>query len=109
METLIPLFEGFLTYGGISVREIEAMAVGLYETQDETIIRQSPDSIAFLVNDLQQKGIPIVTPAGVLGCHVDAMSFARPPSIGIPCRSFSRGLFTSFRVFGEWKEARFPA
>lgn len=66
METLIPLFEGFLTYGGISVREIEAMAVGLYETQDETIIRQSPDSIAFLVNDLQQKGIPVVTPAGVL-------------------------------------------
>ena len=77
METLIPLFEGFLTYGGISVREIEAMAVGLYETQDETIIRQSPDSIAFLVNDLQQKGIPVVTPAGVLGCHVDAMSFCK--------------------------------
>ena len=77
MEALIPLFEGFLTYGGISVREIEAMAVGLYETQDETIIRQSPDSIAFLVHDLQQKGIPVVTPAGVLGCHVDAMSFCK--------------------------------
>ena len=77
MEALIPLFEGFLTYGGISVREIEAMAVGLRETQDETIIRQSPDFIAFLVNDLQQKGIPVVTPAGVLGCHVDAMSFCK--------------------------------
>lgn len=77
MEALIPLFEGFLTYGGISVREIEAMAVGLRETQDETIIRQSPDFIAFLVNDLQQKGIPVVTPTGVLGCHVDAMSFCK--------------------------------
>lgn len=77
MEALIPLFEGFLTYGGISVREIEAMAVGLRETQDETIIRQSPDFIAFLVNDLQQKRIPVVTPAGVLGCHVDAMSFCK--------------------------------
>ena len=32
---MIPLFEGFLTYGGISVREIEAMTVGLYETLDE--------------------------------------------------------------------------
>lgn len=30
MEAMIPLFEGFLTYGCISVREIEAMAVGLY-------------------------------------------------------------------------------
>ncbi len=53
------------------------MAVGLYETQDETIIRQSLDFIAFLVNDMQQKGIPVVTPAGVLGCHADAMSFCK--------------------------------
>ena len=48
MEAMIPLFEGFLTYGGISVREIEAMAVGLYETQDETVICQSIDTIRYL-------------------------------------------------------------
>lgn len=75
MEALIPLYEGFLTYGGISVREIEAMAVGLRETLDETMISQSPNFIEFLVNDLDKKGIPVVTPSGVLGCHVDAMSF----------------------------------
>ena len=75
MEALIPLYEGFLTYGGISVREIEAMAVGLRETLDETMISQSPTFIAYLVNDLEKKGIPVVTPPGVLGCHVDAMSF----------------------------------
>ena len=34
MRDLVPLFEGFLTYGGMSVREIEAMAVGLRETLD---------------------------------------------------------------------------
>ena len=75
MEALIPLYEGFLTYGGISVREIEAMAVGLRETLDETMISQSPTFIAYLVNDLEKKGIPVVTPPGVLGCHVDAMIF----------------------------------
>jgi tryptophanase len=32
MRELVPLYEGFLTYGGMSVREIEAMAVGLQET-----------------------------------------------------------------------------
>lgn len=75
MEALIPLFEGFLTYGGISIREIEAMAVGLRETLDETSICQSPDFIAYLVQELQKVNIPVVTPAGVLGCHVDAKAF----------------------------------
>ena len=73
LEALVPLFEGFLTYGGISVREIEAMAVGLYETLDETMISQSPSFIAYLVNALDAKGIPMIKPAGVLGAHVDAM------------------------------------
>lgn len=73
LEALIPLFEGFLTYGGISVREIEAMAVGLYETLDETIICQSPQYIEYLVNALDNKGVPVIKPAGVLGVHVDAM------------------------------------
>lgn len=73
MEALIPLFEGFLTYGGMSVREIEAIAVGLYETLDESMICQSPEFIAYLVNSLVANGVPMVTPAGVLGAHVDAM------------------------------------
>jgi len=75
LEALVPLYEGFLTYGGISVREIEAMAVGLYETQDETVISQSPSFIAYLVNEAEKNGIPMVTPPGVLGAHVNAMEF----------------------------------
>ncbi len=75
MRDLIPLYEGFLTYGGMSVREIEAMAVGLYETTDETVINQSPSFIKYAVEDLDKAGIPVVTPAGALGCHVDAMGF----------------------------------
>ncbi|MCL2561969.1 MAG: tryptophanase [Rikenellaceae bacterium] len=75
MEVLVPLFEGFLTYGGISTREMEAMAVGLFETLDETAISQSPQFIGYMVGELMQRGIPCVTPAGVLGCHVDAREF----------------------------------
>ena len=77
MEAMIPLFEGFLTYGGISVREIEAMAVGLYETLDETMICQSPNYIKYLVEELEKRGIPMVTPAGVLGAHVNAIEFCK--------------------------------
>lgn len=75
MEALIPLYEGFLTYGGISVREIEAMTVGLYETLDESMISQSPNFIKFFVEEMEKRGIPVVTPAGVLGAHVNAMQF----------------------------------
>lgn len=74
-QTLIPLYEGFLTYGGMSVREMEAMAVGLEETMDMDMINQGPQFIAYMVDQLVKKGIPVVTPAGGLGCHLDAMRF----------------------------------
>ncbi|MBE6214927.1 MAG: tryptophanase [Bacteroidales bacterium] len=77
MEAMIPLYEGFLTYGGISVREIEAMAVGLRETLDESMICQSPSYIKYLVEELEKRGIPMVTPPGVLGAHVNAMEFCK--------------------------------
>ena len=75
MRDLVVLYEGFLTYGGMSIREVEAMAVGLRETLDDTVISQSPSFIAYAVNELDKLGVPVVTPAGALGCHVDAMGF----------------------------------
>jgi tryptophanase len=75
MRDMVPLFEGFLTYGGMSVREIEAMAVGLRETLDMNVISQSPQFIKYLVDRLEAAGVPVVTPAGGLGCHLDAKGF----------------------------------
>jgi tryptophanase len=75
VKDLVILFEGFLTYGGMSVREIEAMAVGLVETQDETVVSQSPLFIKYLVDKLDAAGVPVIMPAGALGCHVDAKGF----------------------------------
>jgi tyrosine phenol-lyase len=75
MKDLVPLYEGFLTYGGMSVREIEAMAVGLRETTDEAMVGQSPAFIKYLVDDLDAAGVPVVTPAGGLGTHIDAGAF----------------------------------
>ena len=101
MEAMIPLFEGFLTYGGISVREIEAMAVGLYETQDETVICQSIDTIRDLVNTLDPKGIPVVTPAGVLGGHLDAMKFCEHiPQEEYPAGALAAALYLCSGVRG---------
>ncbi|MDD2370489.1 MAG: tryptophanase [Firmicutes bacterium] len=75
MRELITLYEGFLTYGGMSVREIEALAIGLEETMDEDMISQGPLFTQYMVEKLVEAGVPVVTPAGGLGCHVDAMAF----------------------------------
>lgn len=75
MKTLVPLYEGFLTYGGMSVREIEAITVGLDESMDEDIISQGPQFIEYMVNELVKANIPVVTPAGGLGCHLNAKGF----------------------------------
>jgi tryptophanase len=94
MRDLVPLYEGFLTYGGMSVREIEAMAVGLYETTDDTVISQSPSFIAYAVDELVKLGVPVVTPAGALGCHIDAMSFLpHVPQSEYPAGALAAALF----------------
>ncbi|NDV47419.1 tryptophanase [Paludibacter sp. 221] len=101
LEALVPLFEGFLTYGGISVREIEAMAVGLYETLDETVICQSPSFIEYLVNALDKNGVPVVKPAGVLGAHVNAMEIcSHIPQSQYPAGALAAALFLISGVRG---------
>lgn len=101
LEALIPLFEGFLTYGGISVREIESMAVGLYETLDETMRCQSPSFIHYLVEALDKKDVPVIKPAGVLGAHVDAMQICEHiPQTQYPAGALAAALYLISGVRG---------
>lgn len=101
MRDLVPLFEGFTTYGGMSVREIEAMAVGLRETTDETVISQSPAFIKYAVEELDKSGIPVVTPPGALGCHIDAKGFlAHVPQEEYPAGALAAALFIISGVRG---------
>jgi tryptophanase len=71
----LPVYEGFFTYGGMSSKEIEAMAVGIREMTELEVAGSSADAIKYFVNLLLEKGVPVVTPAGGLACHVDAMRF----------------------------------
>jgi tryptophanase len=71
----LPVYEGFFTYGGMSSKEIEAMAVGMREMTDLEVAGSSADAIKYFVGLLLEKGVPVVTPPGGLACHVDAMRF----------------------------------
>lgn len=101
MRELVTLYEGFLTYGGMSVREMEALTVGLEETMDEDVINQGPQFISFMVDELIKKGVPVVTPAGGLGCHINAMEFvSHIPQNEYPAGALAAALYISSGVRG---------
>ena len=101
MRGLVPLYEGFLTYGGMSVREMEALTVGLEETMDEEVINQGPQFIGFMVDELVKRGIPVITPAGGLGCHINAMQFVdHIPQAQYPAGALASALYIAGGIRG---------
>lgn len=101
LREYITLFEGFLTYGGMSVREMEAITIGLDETMDEDMINQGPQFIAYMTDELLKKGVPVVTPAGGLGCHIDAMRFVdHLPQEQYPAGALASALYIASGVRG---------
>ena len=101
MQELVPLFEGFLTYGGMSTREIEAISVGLEETMDFDMIRHGPEFIEFMVKELEKRKVPVVTPAGGLGCHLNAKEFLpHLKSEEFPAGSLAAAVFIAGSVRG---------
>ncbi len=101
LRGLVPMYEGFLTYGGMSVREMEAITVGLDETLDFDMIRQGPEFIAHMVDGLDRRGIPVITPAGGLGAHVDALRFLdHVPQQQYPAGALASALYIASGVRG---------
>ena len=94
MEEYITMFEGFLTYGGMSVKEMEALIIGFEETMDLDIISQGPQFINHCVTELDKLGVPMVTPGGGLGAHIDARQVVgHIPSEQYPAGSLVAALY----------------
>jgi tryptophanase len=85
----------------MSVREIEALAVGMEETMDFSMISHGPQFIEYMVDELVKRGVPVVTPAGGLGCHLDAKAFVdHVPQSEYPAGALGSALFIASGVRG---------
>ncbi len=80
-NNLLILTEGFITYGGLAGRDLEAMAQGFQEVLDEDYLQYRIRSVEYLGEGLLRAGVRIVEPPGGHAIYIDAADFCEHLSL----------------------------
>lgn len=111
---LLIIREGFATYGGLSGRDMEAIARGIVEVFDKDYLHYRIRSTTYLGERLADMGIPIVQPVGGHAVYIDAKSFYHQipveqyPGQALVCDLYLAGGIRSVEIgsvmFGKYDE-----
>ena len=100
-RNLLILTEGFVTYGGLAGRDLEAIAQGLREVVSEDYLRYRIRSTAYLGDALDSAGIPLVKPFGGHAVYLDARALLpHIPPLAYPGQALAVELYRAGGIRG---------
>jgi len=109
---LLIITEGFATYGGLSGRSMEAIAVGLQEVFEPDYLKYRIRSTAYLGEKLYKMGVPLIWPIGGHAVYIDAKAFYphipvdQYPGQAMVCELYIKGGIRSVEIgsvmFGKY-------
>ncbi len=111
---LLIITEGYTTYGGLSGRDMDAIAIGLKEVFVPGYLTYRIKSIAYLGENLHEKGVPVMLPIGGHAVYIDARTFYphipvdQYPGQALVCELYKVGGIRAVEVgslmFGKYDE-----
>lgn len=103
-RNLLIITEGFVTYGGLARRDLEALAQGFVEVMDENYLRYRVGQVRDLGDQLLAAGVPLLVPTGGHAVYIDAARFAphipphQFPGQAIACEIYKTGGIRSCEI-----------
>ena len=111
-KNMLIITEGFNTYGGLSGRDMEAIAIGLKEVFDEGYLKYRIASTTYLGEKLSALGVPLILPVGGHAVYIDAKAFYpnipvdQYPGQALVCELYLKGGIRSVEIgsvmFGKY-------
>ena len=111
---LLIITEGFTTYGGLSGRDMEALAVGLKEVFSPGYLTYRIKSTTYLGEKIREKGVPVMMPIGGHAVYIDAKTLYphipvhEYPGQALVCELYRKGGIRSVEIgsvmFGKYDE-----